>query len=111
MKVSIKIKNSAEVSKAFDLPVEDCGWWVGTPYSLYPSSKPLPFTPQISARVEYWSDGARIKGRVKHEVPDPPIWKARHCSGWALRTLPRVLRGEITGKVRPTFAGPLGVLP
>ena len=109
--ISIKIVNPAEVSKTFELPIEECRWWVGTPYDLHPSKEPEPFSRIISARVQYWSDGARIKGRVKHEVPEPPIWKARHCSGWAVRTLPRVLRGEITGKVCPTFAGPLGVLP
>jgi hypothetical protein len=111
MQVSIKIKNPVEVSETFGLPVEECKWWTGTPLGLYPSARPKPFTKQIAARVQYWSDGARVKGRVKHEVPEPPSWKARHCSGWAVRTLPRVLRGEITGKVCPIFAGPLGVLP
>jgi hypothetical protein len=95
----------------FELPVEDCIWWVGTPYDLHPSKEPKPLSRIISARVQYWSDGACIKCTMKSMAPEPPIWKARHCNGWAVRTLPRVLRGEITGKVCPIFAGPLGYLP
>jgi len=109
--ISIKIKNPLEVSKTFGLGIEECQWWVGTPYDLHPSREPRPLSRIISARVQYWSDGARIKCTRKSMAPEPPIWKALHCNGWAVRTLPRVLRGEITGKVRPIFAGPLGVLP
>jgi len=118
MRVSIKIKNPVAVAlyygeQAGDFTPDECVWWVGTVHALYPASIPLSGAKIINAPVKFCGGSAWVQHTRRSRPSSLPLrdWVVLHCSGWSIRTLPRVLRGEITGKICPTFNGPRGVLP